>query len=99
MSGTLSFAMLVALIGDKIGEFAVACPSCGPKRKTPRKGKLKVFKVWRKSADFVTYSCAHCLIHGFANRDGAAKLSFQERAKFKAEAAKDAADYEKGQRE
>jgi hypothetical protein len=43
----------------------VACPLCGPWRRTPSNRSRKVLRIW-DDGSFVTYKCARCEAHGWA---------------------------------
>jgi hypothetical protein len=67
----LAFGTLAALARDRFGRFDVACPACGPDRRSPTNGRRRVLRVWRHEPDFLTYYCCRCGLKGSARRDGA----------------------------
>jgi hypothetical protein len=69
MSGMAQVISQIA--GHRTGVTDIACPSCGPDRRTPANQRRKVLRVWRVSPSFVTYRCARCDLHGYAREDGA----------------------------
>jgi hypothetical protein len=71
MNEIIPFADLVELTGYHLGEHDVPCPICGPGRRSPANRRRKVLRVWRVSADFITYRCARCEVHGHARQKGA----------------------------
>jgi hypothetical protein len=81
---------------DGRATYRVACPACGPSRRTVKKAKRRVFKLWHPKPDLITYACAHCGIGGHAIRGGAAK---HDARRLKAEAAADTERYVEHQRE
>jgi hypothetical protein len=90
----LDFESLISLVGDRYGEIDVACPECGPSRRTPSNRERKVLRVWRDQPDFVTFHCVRCGLKGHARRHGAhADIDLVEVARLKAEAAARDADY------
>ena len=56
----ISWPVLMALTGNRVGVFDVPCPLCSSQRK-PANRKKPVLRVWRdERPDFATYCCAHC---------------------------------------
>jgi hypothetical protein len=47
----------------------VACPECGPDRRSNLNRRRKVMRVWCEP-DFATYHCARCGLRGYAHEDG-----------------------------
>jgi hypothetical protein len=68
-AGGLSFAEIDRLCSGQHGEFDVACPWCGPDRRTAYNRKREVLHIWRETPDFASYNCARCRAKGWA-RDG-----------------------------
>lgn len=58
------------LTGGRVGVFDVACPTCGPQRRSPINRRRKVLRVWQVEPTFATFHCARCGEHGHV-RDGA----------------------------
>jgi hypothetical protein len=59
------------LTGGRHGQFDVACPLCGPQRRTPINQRRKVLRIWRTDPGFAGFHCARCGEKGHA-RDGSA---------------------------
>jgi Toprim domain len=53
------------LTGGRLGTFDVACPECGPFKRTVRNQRRAVLRVWRIEPSFVSFHCARCGEHGF----------------------------------
>ncbi|MGB7916474.1 MAG: hypothetical protein WCF79_14465 [Rhodomicrobium sp.] len=71
--GDLSYADLIKATGDKLGNFNIPSPSCGPSHEARHTHKRPVMRVWRSKPDFVTYNCVRCGAQGFAKPDKATK--------------------------
>jgi hypothetical protein len=48
----------------------VACPLCGPTRKSPSNRTRKVLRVWDDGGDFITFKCSRCEESGYAKPEG-----------------------------
>jgi hypothetical protein len=59
------------LTASKLGVSDVACPYCGPERRSPTNRRRKVLRVWRFDPNFASFHCVRCGQHGHA-RDGSA---------------------------
>lgn len=66
-SPSLSLDDLTALAGGRIGVRDVACPMCGPDRRSPANRIRRVLRVWLVGAQFGTWSCARCGSKGEAH--------------------------------
>jgi hypothetical protein len=66
---TINLAQIDHATGGRIGKFDIACPMCGPYRKSPLNQRRKVLRIWRLEPGFATHHCARCGEQGFA-RDG-----------------------------
>jgi hypothetical protein len=51
------------------GVIDVACPICGPERRSPINRRRKVLRVWRLESSFATYHCARCGARGHVRDD------------------------------
>jgi len=51
------------------GVIDVACPICGPERRSPINRRRKVLRVWRLEPGFATYHCARCGARGHVRDD------------------------------
>jgi hypothetical protein len=56
-------------LAPDIGVIDVACPICGPERRSPINRRRKVLRVWRLESSFATYHCARCGAHGHVRDD------------------------------
>jgi hypothetical protein len=56
-------------LAPDIGVIDVACPICGPERRTPINRRRKVLRVWRFESSFATYHCARCGARGHVRDD------------------------------
>jgi Toprim domain len=75
MTDQINYAALTQIIGHRLGTYDVACPLCGPGRRTPANRHRKVLRVWRGAPGFVTYSCARCGVRGYALANGTEKAT------------------------
>jgi hypothetical protein len=62
----LSFEQLRHIAGDRLGVSDVACPLCGPERRSAANQRRDVLRLWCDSPGFITYRCARCEIEGYA---------------------------------
>jgi hypothetical protein len=65
MKTGLDFQIVEQLIGGKFGTFDVACPLCGPERRSNINQRRRVLRIWRASDGFATFRCARCEEEGF----------------------------------
>jgi hypothetical protein len=49
-----------AWTGGRLGVHDVACPWCGPDRRSPLNQRRKVLRLWRAEPGFATFHCARC---------------------------------------
>ena len=91
MSRSLNYKEILQLAGSQEGAIDIACPDCGPGRRSPANRGRKVLRVWRVSPAFVTYRCARCDVHGHSREDGAPSPDPVQLAKARAEAQRFAA--------
>jgi hypothetical protein len=80
---TLSYVQVVDLCGNRRGKFDVACPFCGPDRRSPLNRKRPVLRVWHQEPGFASFNCARCRERGYV-RDSSTparqtQTSFHER--------------------
>lgn len=66
-SAELSLADIDELAGGNLGQFDVACPTCGPSCKSSINQRRRVLRIWRLEPDFATFRCARCEIEGYAH--------------------------------
>jgi hypothetical protein len=72
MSGTLSLYQIDQVTGGRLGRLDVACPMCGPERRSAMNRARKVLRIWRLTPGFATYHCARCGDHASFVSGGAA---------------------------
>jgi hypothetical protein len=65
----LDLAVIDRLTNGKIGTINVACPVCGPERRSPVNQRRRVLRIWRIDPNFATFNCARCGEHGYFRRD------------------------------
>ena len=67
----LAFDELARLTAGCNGNPAhIACPVCGPQRRSPANRRRPVLAVWTTKPDFLSYSCARCGLAGWARASG-----------------------------
>jgi putative DNA primase/helicase len=57
--------VIEALTDGRSGVFDVACPVCGPSRRSARNRLRPVLRVWRGDAAFASFTCARCGFRGW----------------------------------
>jgi hypothetical protein len=62
----VDLALLGQITSSRLGVFDIACPACGPSRRSPANRRRKVLRVWRLESGFVSYHCARCDASGCA---------------------------------
>jgi hypothetical protein len=67
---SLTYETLANLCDRKLGTRDVACPLCGPDRRSSVNRKRQVLRIWHDELGFATYSCARCGAKGWARADG-----------------------------
>ena len=65
---TITFDVINQLTAGKLGTFDVACPLCGPEKRTPVNQRRRVLRIWRAEEAFATFRCARCEEDGFVRR-------------------------------
>jgi Toprim domain len=65
----LDFQIVDQLIGGKFGTFDVACPLCGPERRSHVNQERRVLRIWRTDDGFASFRCARCEEEGFVRRE------------------------------
>jgi hypothetical protein len=65
ITAVLSIAEINRLVGGKIGRFDVACPRCGPLRRTPKNQCRPVLRIWHQEPGFATFCCKRCGAEGW----------------------------------
>jgi hypothetical protein len=74
MAENIAHDLLLDLIGNQLGTHDVACPLCGPGRRSPKNRRRAVLRIWHEVPGFITYSCARCGTQGFARAYGSGRL-------------------------
>jgi hypothetical protein len=72
-TATLDLNVINSLTAAKLGVHDIACPHCGPARRSPVNRRRKVMRVWRLSLGFATYHCARCGDSGYTGDRTAAR--------------------------
>ena len=94
----LAFVEIIDLIADGYGNIDVACPECGPSRRSPANQRRKTLRIWREESDFARYYCVRCELKGYARRDdGCAPIDLTQVARLRSDAAARNADREEEQ--
>src|SRR5262249_413900 len=65
----IDIAAIEDLSFGRFGTFDVACPLCGPERRSPINRRRKVLRVWRLEPGFATYHCVRCGERGHVRDD------------------------------
>jgi Toprim domain len=61
----LTFEGLLESINGKFGIHDIACPLCGPEKRSPSNRVRRVLRVWYVSPGFISFVCARCGEEGF----------------------------------
>ena len=87
-SAAFTLADFDRLAGGRNGTHDVACPWCGPQRRSPANQRRRVLRVWRIDAEFASYHCARCGERGYVTerRRGRRPVDREALARAKAEA-------------
>jgi hypothetical protein len=62
----LNYSLVADLCHSKLGIRDVACPLCGPERRSPENRKRRVLRIWHQESGFATYCCQRCGAKGYA---------------------------------
>jgi hypothetical protein len=57
---TMQIQDIDRLTGGGIGQFDVACPLCGPEKRSAGNRVRKVLRIWRLDGGFATFHCERC---------------------------------------
>jgi hypothetical protein len=71
----LSFEEIDALSHGRL-DVKTTCPLCSANRSTAEKRKRKVFRIWRKDENFLTFYCIHCGEKGWLRRGNSIPVDF-----------------------
>ncbi len=72
-TAALDLNTINSLTGAKLGIHDIACPHCGPARRSPVNRLRKVMRVWRLNLGFATYHCIRCGKSGYTGDRTAAQ--------------------------
>lgn len=86
MNNQLDLATIDAITFGRVGVHDVACPFCGPSRRSPVNRRRRTCRIWRTESQFATYHCARCGQRGFARGPSRMPLHLQKMAKSPVEA-------------
>jgi hypothetical protein len=64
---SISFSDIATLTAGKLGRHDVACPICGPSKRSPANQRRRVLRIWHVEPNFATFSCARCEVYGYAH--------------------------------
>jgi hypothetical protein len=84
---TLDLAIIDRLTNGKIGTVDVACPVCGPERRSPVNQRRRVLRIWRIDPSFATFNCTRCGEHGHVRSGDHVHVDRVALARARAEAA------------
>jgi hypothetical protein len=70
-----SYPALQQAVDGKLGIHDIACPLCGPDRRSPANRVRKVLRVWYLSPNFAGYVCARCGERGYARCGDSPKVN------------------------
>jgi hypothetical protein len=82
----LSFEHVLALIQGRLGKTDIPCPLCSANRSTSEKRCRNVFRVWRDTADFLTFHCCHCGESGWLKPDHATTVDLAQISRLREQA-------------
>jgi hypothetical protein len=82
----LTLTDINALTGGRLGQHDVACPMCGPARRSPVNRRRKVLRVYRIEPGFATFHCARCGEKGHTRDRSAPPPNLAALARARAEA-------------
>ena len=66
-SPAITYADVIQLVGYRLGQVDLPCPSCGPSRRDPRNRIRRVLRIWHRRPGLATYYCARCGLAGAAH--------------------------------
>jgi hypothetical protein len=72
----IDWAAVERLTAGRIGVHDVACPLCGPTRRSPTNRRRRTLRIWRADSSFAGYICMRCGARGYARRLGATCPAF-----------------------
>ena len=78
------------LTGGKLGRHDVACPLCGPARRSSVNQRRRVLRIWQHEPEFATFCCARCGEGGHIRDGSTPRVDRAVIAKAQAEAAEHA---------
>ena len=81
----LTFDGLVQSINGQYGIHDIACPVCGPDRRSPANRARRVLRAWYVSPGFISYACARCGEEGYVRDRETRKINAATRARVSSE--------------
>jgi hypothetical protein len=81
----ITFGELLQAVNRKFGIHDVACPVCGPERRSPANRVRKVLRAWYVSPGFISYACARCGETGYVRDRDAPRINASTFARVSAE--------------
>lgn len=81
----LTFQGLLHAVNGRCGVHDVACPLCGPDRRSPTNCTRKVLRVWYVSPGFVSFACARCGETGYCRDRDAPRIDPSKYQRVRAE--------------
>jgi Toprim domain len=81
----MTFEALLHAISGKFGIHDIACPLCGPERRSPANRVRGVLRLWYVSPGFISFVCARCGEEGFVRDRDAPKINAVTRARVSSE--------------
>jgi Toprim domain len=81
----LTFERLLQSINGKFGIHDIACPLCGPEKRSPSNRVRRVLRLWYVSPGFIAFVCARCGEKGFVRDWDEPKINAVTRARVSSE--------------
>lgn len=81
----LTYQALFHAVNGKLGVHDIACPLCGPEKRSPSNRVRRVLRLWCLSPDFISFVCARCGDEGFVRDCDAPKINAVTRARIATE--------------
>jgi hypothetical protein len=60
MQAHIDLAFIDQVTAGRLGQHDIACPICGPMRRSPVNQRRKVLRIWRVDPGFAGFHCARC---------------------------------------
>ena len=81
----LAFDALLQAINGRFGIHDIACPLCGPEKRSPSNRIRRVLRLWYVSPGFISFVCARCGEEGFVRDRDAPRINPVTRARVASE--------------